>query len=56
MLKSARANAAFEGRKYVTGDDIREVAPLVLSHRMRRRPFEEAVFDDEELEKCLSMI
>ena len=36
--------------------DIRAVAALVLSHRMRRRPFEEAAFDTEELERCLQSI
>lgn len=53
MLKAARANAALEGRAEVAGDDIRAVAHLVLSHRMRRRPFEEEAFDREELESCL---
>ena len=53
MVKAARANAALEGRTAATRDDIRAVAALVLSHRMRRRPFEEAAFDMEELEACL---
>ena len=56
MMKAARANAAFEGRSAVTKDDIRAVATPVLSHRMRRRPFEEEAFDQEELEKCLQAI
>ncbi|MBE6527644.1 MAG: magnesium chelatase ATPase subunit I [Thermoplasmata archaeon] len=56
MLKAAKANAALDGRIEVTKDDIRAVASLVLSHRMRRRPFEEAAFDTEELEKCLQSI
>ncbi len=56
MLKAAKANAALEGRKEVTKDDIRAVAVLVMSHRMRRRPFEEAAFDTEELERCLQSI
>lgn len=53
MMKAAKANAALEGRRAVTKDDVRRVAPLVLSHRIRRRPFEEAAFDTEELERCL---
>lgn len=53
MVKAAKANAALEGRTEVTGGDIRAVAALVLSHRMRRRPFEEEAFDTEELERCL---
>lgn len=56
MMKAARANAALDGRKDVSKDDIRQVASLVLSHRMRRRPFEEASFDNEELERCLQTI
>ena len=53
MLRAAKANAAFNRRAMVITDDIRAVAHLVLSHRMRRRPFEESVFDKEELESCL---
>lgn len=56
MMKAARANAAFEGRMQVTNDDIRAVASLVMSHRMRRRPFEEEAFDMEELDRCLQTI
>lgn len=56
MMKAAKANAALEGRDHVTKDDIRAVAALVLSHRMRRRPFEEEAFDTEELERCLRSI
>ena len=56
MMKAARANAALEGRTQVTKDDIRAVAALVLSHRMRRRPFEEESFDYEELDRCLELI
>jgi magnesium chelatase subunit I len=56
MMKAAKANAALDGRTDVNKDDIRAVAALVLSHRMRRRPFEEAAFDTEELERCLQSI
>jgi len=56
MMKAAKANAALEGSESVTKDDIRAVASLVLSHRMRRRPFEEESFDTEELERCLQSI
>ena len=53
LLKAAKANAALEGRKKVTKDDIRAAAELVLAHRLKRRPFEEAGLDQEELENCL---
>ena len=56
MMKAAKANAALDGRTVVGKDDIRAVASLVMSHRMRRRPFEEAAFDTEELERCLQTI
>lgn len=56
MMKAARANAALDGRRHVTVDDIRAVAALVMSHRMRRRPFEEEAFDAEELDRCLKAI
>ncbi|MBP5203913.1 MAG: ATP-binding protein [Candidatus Methanomethylophilaceae archaeon] len=53
MMKAARANAAFEGRDSVKAEDITAVAETVLSHRLRRRPFEDSSIDREELEKCL---
>ena len=53
MMKAAKANAALGGKKAVDKDDIRDVAELVLSHRMRRRPFEESIMDTGELEECL---
>jgi magnesium chelatase subunit I len=56
MLKAAKANAALEGRKKATKEDIAATASLVLSHRVRRRPFEETSFDTAELEKCLQEI
>ena len=56
MLKAAKANAALEGRTEVVKDDIRAVAELVLSHRLKRRPFEDAGLDREELERCLESL
>lgn len=56
MLKAAKANAALEGRTEVLKDDIRAVAELVLSHRLKRRPFEDAGLDREELERCLESL
>ncbi|MEM6588420.1 MAG: magnesium chelatase ATPase subunit I [Pseudomonadota bacterium] len=42
LLKSARALAAFEGASSVTRSHLRRVAPLALSHRLRRDPLDEA--------------
>ena len=38
MLGAARMRARLIGRDYVTPDDIREVAPAVLAHRLVLRP------------------
>lgn len=38
FLKMARANAAFDGRDYVTPDDIKRYATAVLSHRIILQP------------------
>ena len=53
LMKAAKANAAFEGRKVVEKKDIICTANLALSHRMRKRPFEDSELDEEELDKCL---
>lgn len=34
LLKAARATAYYEGRDFVTPEDIKETAPLVLGHRI----------------------
>jgi magnesium chelatase subunit D len=52
--KTARALAAWEGRDAVVVDDVRRAALLALSHRRRRNPFEQAVIDQEELERALA--
>jgi MoxR-like ATPase len=38
MLKLARAKAAFEGRDFVTPDDVKSVAGPALAHRLALRP------------------
>ncbi len=55
MLKVARTIAAYHQRGAIAPDDVREAAELVLTHRMRRRPFQEPRADqgriDETIEK-----
>jgi MoxR-like ATPase len=34
LLKAAKSHAYYEGRSYVTPDDIKTLAPLVLGHRL----------------------
>lgn len=45
VIKAALTLAAFAGREQVLHEDVKKAARLVLPHRMRRRPFEEAVLD-----------
>lgn len=42
LLRAARALAAFEGGSLVTRDHIRRVSGMVLAHRLRRDPLDEA--------------
>ncbi|WP_425099418.1 magnesium chelatase ATPase subunit I [Tropicibacter sp. S64] len=42
LLRAARAQAAYAGSAAVTPDHIRSLAPLALSHRLRRDPLDEA--------------
>ena len=50
ILKTARTIAAYHQRIEVTEEDVREAAELVLSHRMRRRPFEDSKVDNKKLD------
>ena len=45
MIKTACANAAYEGRNSVSKSDMKLAAELVLPHRMRRKPFEKQKMD-----------
>ena len=38
MMRASKALAAFAGREYVTPDDVKEVAPAVLRHRVVLKP------------------
>lgn len=53
MLKTARAQAAFEGRNTVEQKDIVLAASLCLPHRMRKLPFDDMVFDIERIQKII---
>lgn len=53
MMKTASTIAAFNGRDEVLDDDVREAAELVLSHRMRRRPFSEHQLDTIKIEQSI---
>ena len=54
MIRSARANAAFDGRTEITKDDLETIAPLVLSHRLKKKPFDRTPdYDISDVHKCL---
>ncbi|MCQ2071169.1 MAG: ATP-binding protein [archaeon] len=54
MIRSARANAAYEGRTVVTKEDLEAIAPLVLAHRLKKKPFEKTgEYDLSDVHKCL---
>ena len=55
MMRAAKAHAALEGRKEVTKEDLRTIAPLVLAHRLKKRAFDNVTFDEKELDVCLGM-
>jgi magnesium chelatase subunit I len=42
LMRAARAHAALEGQDEVTKDALRLVAPMVLSHRLRRNPLDDS--------------
>ncbi len=49
MCRAAAALAGWEGRASTTIDDLRVVAPMVLTHRRRKDPFDEPRMHDGEL-------
>ena len=53
ILKTARAQAAFEGRLQITNEDILLAAELALPHRMKKQPFQDSVLNPEMLKASL---
>jgi Mg-chelatase subunit ChlI len=56
ILKTARAHAAFEGRRAVTDRDIALAAELALPHRIRRGPFNQAEISMEDLQERIEQL
>ena len=58
ILRAAKANAAIKGRDFVTPEDIKEMAPPVLRHRIILTPEKEmeGVTPDELIESILKAI
>lgn len=56
ILKTAIANAAFEGRLSITEQDIARAAELALPHRLKRQPFQEGEVAQRDLEQRVAEI
>ena len=53
VTRTAKTIAAFDDRREVTLDDIKEAMELALPHRMRRKPFEPPELDTEKLDEMM---
>jgi Mg-chelatase subunit ChlI len=56
ILKTARAHAAFEGRKAITDRDIALASELALPHRIKRGPFHQAEITMEDLQERIEQL
>ncbi len=56
ILKTARAQAAFDGRTSVTDRDIALAAELALPHRIKRGPFQQSEIGFEDLQERISQL
>ncbi|MCQ2078700.1 MAG: AAA family ATPase [archaeon] len=53
LIRSARANAALNGRTEITRDDMILVAPMVLTHRVKKHAFDQKELTEGEIRTCL---
>lgn len=56
ILKTARANAAFDGRKVINDHDILIASELALPHRMKRTPFSEGSLAEGQIQSKLESL
>ena len=56
ILKTARAHAAFEGRKQITDRDIALAAELALPHRIKHGPFYQTEISMEDLQEKIEQL
>jgi Mg-chelatase subunit ChlI len=56
ILKTARAHAAFEGRKTINQRDIVLAAELALPHRIKRGPFHQAEITTQDLQERIEQL
>jgi Mg-chelatase subunit ChlI len=50
ILRTARAQAAYDGRLQINDRDILLAAELALPHRMKKQPFQESVLNPDQLQ------
>ena len=50
ILKTARAQAAYDGRLQINDKDILLAAELALPHRMKKQPFQETALNPDQLQ------
>ena len=56
ILKGARANAAFEGRRAISQSDILLALELAIPHRLKRGPFTDGQMSMVEMERQMDQI
>lgn len=56
VLKTARANAAFEGRLTVNSRDIALAAELAYPHRIKRGPFHQSEITSEQMQERIEQL
>lgn len=56
ILRGAQAHAAFQGRNYITDEDIVLAAELALPHRIKGKRFQDNMLSAHELEEQLDMV
>jgi Mg-chelatase subunit ChlI len=56
ILKTARAQAAFDGRTAITERDIALASELALPHRLKRGPFQQQEMTMEELQERIEQL
>jgi len=53
VVRTAKTISAFDGRKNVCLDDIKEAMEFVLPHRMRVMPFDQPILEKEKIEESI---
>jgi Mg-chelatase subunit ChlI len=56
VLKTARANASFEGRLAINSRDIALAAELAYPHRIKRGPFQQSQVTSEQLQERIDQL